>query len=93
MLAVDVVKRDGTRPTEQYERAKLERSIRAALQSLNTPSGQADDTSRVVCDIVEQWLSERAEVTSSDIRRQAALALTTFHPDGAFIYQRHKVMF
>lgn len=93
MLSVDIVKRDGTRPTEAYERAKLERSIRAALQSLNTPSGQADDTCRAVCDIVEQWLSERSEVTSHDLRRQAANALATFHPDGAFIYQRHKVMF
>lgn len=93
MLAVDVVKRDGERPTEQYERAKLQRSIQAVLQSVNTPDGQASDTAHAVCDLVEQWLATRAEVTSNDLRKQTTIALTPFHPEAAFIYQRHKIMF
>ena len=93
MLVVDVVKQGGARPTEQYARAKLEHSIRATLQSVSAPDGQASDTARAVCDVVEQWLEQRAEVTSHDLRRQAAAALNPLPPDAAFIYQRHKVIF
>lgn len=92
MKVVDIVKRGGERPTEQYERAKLEKSLRAALRSVRTPEGQSDDTARAVCDIVEQWLDERAEVTSHDLRRQAVIALTSLHPEAAFIYQQHKMI-
>lgn len=93
MLAVDVVKNDGKRPTERYERAKLERSIRATLHSLNTPEGQAGDTARAVCDVVEQWLEQRAEVTSRDLRQQTVIALTPLHPEAAFMYERHNSIF
>ena len=89
---IDIIKRGGERPTESYERAKLERSIRAALHSVKTPDGQAGDTARAVCDIVEQWLESRAEITSDDLRRQAGTALQPLHPDAAFMYQRYKII-
>lgn len=89
---IDIVKRGGKRPTESFERAKLERSIRAALRSVKTPDGQAEDTARVVCDIVEQWLESRHEVTSDDLRRQATRALSPFHPDAAFLYKNFKII-
>ncbi len=92
VLSVDVVKRSGERPTEQYERAKLERSLYATLRSVRTPDGQATDTLRAVCDVVEQWVSAHTEITSADIRRQAAVALHTLHPDAAFLYKHHKMI-
>ena len=92
MLAVDIVKRDGKRPTEAFERSKLERSIHAAMRSVKTPDGQAEDTARVVCDIVEQWLEARREVTSADLRRKATDALAPLHSEAAFIYQHHKII-
>lgn len=92
MLAVDIVKRGGERPTEAFERAKLERSIRAALLSLKTPEGQAEDTAAAVCDLVMQWLEARPEVTSTDLRRKAADAMQSFHPEAAYIYKHYKVI-
>jgi transcriptional regulator NrdR family protein len=92
MLAVDIVKRGGQRPTEAFERAKLERSIRATLLSLRTPDGQAEDTARRVTDIVEQWVADHSEVTSVDIRLRAASALEPLHPDAAYLYKHHKVI-
>ena len=89
---IDVVKRGGKRPTESYERAKLERSLRAALHSLKTPEGQAGDVATAVCDIVEQWLDRRNEVTSEDLRRKASEALTPLHPEAAFIYKNYNVI-
>lgn len=92
MLAVDVVKRSGQRPSENFERSKLERSIRATLLSVRTPDGQAEDTARRVTDIVEQWLAQHTEVTSYDIRLQASSALEQHHPDAAYLYKHHKVI-
>ena len=89
---IDVVKRGGKRQTETYERAKLERSIRSALRSLKTPDGQTEDTARAVCDLVEQWLESRHEVTSEDLRRKAGEALHPLHPEAAFIYKNYKVI-
>ena len=92
MLAVDVIKRGGQRPSESFERAKLERSIRAALLSVRTPDGQAEDTARRVTDIVEQWISAHSEVTSVDVRLRASDALAQLHPDAAYLYKHHKVI-
>lgn len=92
MKSIDVVKRGGKRPTESFERAKLERSIRAAMRTVKTPDGQADDTATAVCDIVMQWLESRPEVTSADLRRQATSALEPLHPEAAVIYKHYKVI-
>lgn len=89
---IDVVKRGGNRPTESFERAKLERSIRAALRSVKAPDGQVRDTAAAVCDIVEQWLENRHEITSADLRRKASGALTPLHPEAAFIYKNYKII-
>lgn len=89
---IDVVKRGGKRPTESYQRAKLERSVRAALHSLKTPEGQAGDVAAAVCDIVEQWLQSRHEITSDDLRRKATEALTPLHTEAAFMYKNYNVI-
>ncbi len=91
-MVADIVKRGGKRPTENYERAKLERSIRSALRSLKTPDGQTNDTARAVCDLVEQWLQNQHEVTSEDLRRKANDALAPLHPEAAFIYKNFKII-
>jgi len=92
MKSVDVVKRDGKRSTESFERAKLERSIRAAMRAVKAPEGQAEDTASAVCDVVMQWLGSRPEVTSADLRRQAVQALEPLHPEAAIIYKHYKVI-
>lgn len=89
---IDVVKRGGARPTESYQRAKLEHSIRAALRTAKAPDGQTEDTASAVCDIVEQWLSSRPEITSNDLRRKATSALEPLHPEAAFIYKSYKII-
>lgn len=92
MKAIDVIKQGGKRPTETFERTKLERSIRAAMQSVRTPDGQTTDTARAVCDVVEQWLQSRPVITSADLRRQAVITLETLHPEAAIIYKHYKVI-
>lgn len=91
-LAVDIVKRSGKRPTEQFNTSKLHSSVYAACLSVRSPEGHAHQTATDVCSLVEVWCANKAEVTSADIRRQAAKALEIFHPEAAYLYQHHRVI-
>ena len=91
-LAVDIVKRDGQRPTESFQREKLHASIRAACLSVRSPEGEAEMTARNVCDAVILWLEKRPEVTSGDLRRKATDTLHTFHPEAAYLYKHHRLV-
>ena len=87
-----VVKRQGKRPTEAYERSKLHASIVAVCLSVRTPEGQAENTAEAVCNAVEKWLSDKPEVTSDDIRRKAAGTLARYHTEAAHLYKHHHMV-
>ena len=92
MRAALIIKRQGQRPTEAFERGKLRASILAALLSVRTPEGQAEATADAVCDAVSRWLAGKPEVTSDDLRRKATETLTTFHPEAAYLYKHHQAV-
>ena len=88
--AIDVVKRGGKRASEQFSRDKLHASIYAACLSVRSLDGHASDTADHVCNIVLSWTDNKPEITSADIRQQAARALEKIHPDAAYLYKHHK---
>jgi len=90
-LAVDIIKRGGKRQSERFMRDKLHASIVAALLSVRTPEGQAEDVASAVCDKVIDWLQNRPEVTSHDIRVVASRHLKGFHPEAAYLYEQHRI--
>jgi len=90
--AIDIVKRSGERESEPFARTKLHASILAACLSVRTPEGEAETIAAKVCDSVSTWLDTKPEVTSDDIRRKATEALTSFHPEAAYIYKHHRVV-
>jgi len=89
--AVDVVKRNGRRPSEEYSRDKLHSSVVAACLSDGVPVGHAEKIANAVCENVEEWLEQRPEVTSHDLRRVAAKRLHVHHPDAAYLYEQHRL--
>ena len=91
-LAVDIVKRQGRRPSERFDQKKLHASVYAACLSVRSPEGHAHETAKRVCTLVISWCDNKSEITSADIRRQAAKALETFHPEAAYLYQHHRVI-
>lgn len=91
-LAVDIIKDDGKRPPERFDRHKLHKSIVAACLSVRTPQGQAEATAHSVCDEVIVWLQDRPEVTSNDIRVIAAKHLKRFQPEAAYLYEQHHII-
>lgn len=90
--AIDVVKRTKKRGTEPFSRDKLHASIYATCRSVRSLDGLADDTARKVCDIVITWTNNKSEITSNDIRREAAKALQIYHPDAAYLYKHYNVI-
>lgn len=89
---IDVVKRGGKRPSEPFNRDKLHHSVRAACLSVRSPEGQAELTATTICDIVITWCDTKPEVTSADLRRKAAEALHTLHPEAAYLYKQHRLV-
>lgn len=84
---IDVVKANG-RPSEEFNPAKLHKSIVAACLSLRTPEGQSEEIARSVTTAVIRWCGNRSEITSADIRRIAAENLKKFHPEAAYLYKQ-----
>jgi transcriptional regulator NrdR family protein len=90
--AIDIIKRDGERPTEPFQREKLHTSVLAACLSVRSPEGEAETIARNVCDAVVVWLETKPEVTSSDLRRKATETLHQHHPDAAYLYKHHRLV-
>ncbi len=85
---IDVIKAGGRRPTEEFDPEKLHKSIVATCQSLNVPDGQSDNIARSVCLEVIRWCGDRAEITSSDIRRVGTEIFKKHHPEAAYLYKQ-----
>ena len=91
-LTTYIIKRRGKRPTEAYDQEKLHKSILVTCLSVRTPEGQAEATAKKVAQAVTDWLSDKPEVTSEDIRRKAASVLTKYHPEAAHLYKHHHMV-
>lgn len=72
--------------TTAYDRHKLATSVYQACMKSFGYAGEAEKTAVEVCKRVEHWLVDKEEVTKADIQRQAARALHTFNPRGAYEY-------
>lgn len=77
------------RQTQPYQRHKLERSVQQACLSVREFVGSAELTAEQVCQAVDTWLSDKHEVTSSDLRRIASQQLTSYNPAAAYVYATH----
>lgn len=92
MDSIHIIKRDGQRMSERFDRDKLYGSIRAACLSVRSPEGEAEMIAKKVCDAVIAWLQLRPEVTSSDLRRKATETLQVHHPEAAYLYKHHRLV-
>lgn len=89
---IDVVKRGGARPTEQFNADKLHASVLAACLSVRSPHGEAKTIATTVCSFVTDWTTKKSEVTSNDLRRKASDHLERVHPEAAYLYKHHRLV-
>lgn len=88
---INIVKRNGQRPTESFDAEKLKASIEAACLSAGAAPGHAESIARAVVHDMDEWLANRPEVTSHDLRRTASRTLKNHHPDAAYLYEQHRI--
>ncbi|MES2630593.1 MAG: ATP cone domain-containing protein [Patescibacteria group bacterium] len=89
---VHIIKRPGhgNHHSEHFSHEKMHKSIVAACLSCGVPAGHAESIARRITEEVEDWLKDRPEVTSDDLRRTATQFLRTHHPDAAYLYEHHR---
>lgn len=83
---------DHQKQSHLFDPLQLHGSIVSACMSVRSHEGEAHKTAERVCEKVINWLAQKDEVTSSDIRRVAAEHLSIYHPEAAYIYQNLKMM-
>ena len=89
-MNVTVVKR--RRHIEDFDPLKLHQAVVAACLAVRAFEGEAHSTAERVCRHVIDWLGTKTEVTSADIRRVAAVHLTQYHPEAAYMYEHHELI-
>lgn len=88
----DIIKQSGKRASESFEGDKLHASIVAACLSVRSLEGEADSIAQHVTKHVAEWLEQKSEVTSDDIRRKATEMLDTLNPEAAYLYKHHQLV-
>lgn len=89
-MPVDVVKRGKKPRTETFDPGKLYASIFASCISQTNMDGLADQIARQTLNSVLAWCGNKSEITSNDIRLQAAKTLGQLHPEVAYIYKNYQ---
>lgn len=89
-MNVFVTKCHDLHSSERFDPLKLHQSISAACLSVRAFEGEAHMTAQKVCEKVIEWLENKTEVTSYDIRRITGNALSIYHPEAAYLYQRYE---
>lgn len=91
-MNVFVAKHMKKHESERFDPVKLHQSVTAACLAVRALEGEAHLVAQRVCEKVIDWLSDKTEITSSDIRRIASEGLRTYHPEAAYVYEHYKVM-
>jgi len=86
-MVAHIVKRAGH--SEPYVEAKLHESIELAALSVRALEGEAELLAERVSSAVTDWVHDKIEVTSLDVRMVASRLIGELHTDAAYAYDTH----
>lgn len=81
-----------THDSEHFDPVRLHSSIFRACLAVRAFEGEAHDAAERVCKHVIDWLENKTEVSSEDVRRVAARNLATYHPEASYMYEQQGVI-
>lgn len=82
----------GSHTSEAFDPVKLHGSVLEACFSVRAFEGEAHAVAERVCKDVIDWIIDKTEVTSNDIRRIASEYLELYHSDAAYFYDQHNAI-
>lgn len=85
-----IVKSGGLHESELFDPLKLHGSLMSACLAVRALEGEAHMVAQKITEKVIDWLDNKTEVTSDDVRRVAANNLQTYQPEAAYIYETYK---
>ncbi len=86
------VVKNNSHDSEVFDPLKLHSSIVSACMAVRAYEGESHMTAENVCKHVIDWLADKTEITTNDIRRITAAHLSSYHPDAAYIYEQQTMM-
>lgn len=82
------VVRRATHESERFDPVRLHGSVFRACMAVRTLEGESHDTAEMVCKQMIDWLDDKTEVSSADIRRKTSQFLSAYQPDAAYLYSQ-----
>ena len=86
-MSAYVVKKQ-THDSETFDPVRLHSSILRACMAVRAFDGEAHEVAERVCKHVIDWLEEKTEVSSDDIRRISSKYLAVYHAEAAYMYEQ-----
>ncbi len=83
-----IIKRRGHK--EEFDERKLYASIYAACLSSHVKHEEAESIANLVCREIKKWLTNKEEVTSDEIFKQAGAELKHLNKEASFMYLTHR---
>lgn len=82
------VVKHATHDSEAFDVIRLHGSILRACLAVRAFEGEAHEIAQRVCKHVINWLENKNEVSSEDIRRVSGQKLAIYHPEAAYMYEQ-----
>jgi transcriptional regulator NrdR family protein len=86
MTPISIIKKSGK--IEPFNERKIIICVRLTCLKAHTPAGEAETTAGLVSKEVAAWLTDKPEVTSTDIRHKIAERLKIYDPKAAQLIVR-----
>jgi hypothetical protein len=77
-----------THDSESFDVVRLHGSVLRACMAVRAFEGESHDIAERVCKHVIDWLENKTEVSSEDIRRICSSKLAIYHPEAAYMYEQ-----
>lgn len=78
--------------TEVFDIKKIYASIYASCLSVHEPTQSAELIADKVTKDIINWLINKNEVSSREIRHQASKFLSEINPHAGYLYSQHRIM-
>lgn len=78
---------------KNYDAERLRAAVSRAAQANRVPAGDAEHLAQTVIAKLENWLNDKTEITSRELRLQTAAALANYDEDTAYLYENQNRLF